>query len=93
MRHPKVSGSENGKKLRRRLKRNLKLRFAFRLCLQLGIDDPIAWMDNTPPWLLNAWMAYYTLEPWEVGSDPDEEKEKKMVSPEEAFNRLQLMVK
>lgn len=38
-------------------------------------------------------MAYYTLEPWEVGTDSEEEAERKMMSPEDAFKRLQMMVK
>lgn len=93
MRIQGLQRGEVGKKLRRRLKRNPKLLFAFRLCLKLGIDDPIAWMDSVSPWLLNAWTAYYTIEPWEVGSNPEDEKEKKMLPPEEALKRLEMIAR
>ncbi len=85
-------GDKDGKKLRGRLKRNPKLLFAFRLCLKLGIDDPIAWFDSVPPSLVNAWMAYYTIEPWETGSNPEDEKERKMMKPEQALARLQMRI-
>lgn len=81
--------SENSKKLRGRLKRNPKLLFAFRLCLKLGIDDPIAWFDSVSPTLINAWMAYYMTEPWETGVNPEIDKERKMMKPEDALARLQ----
>lgn len=38
--------------------------FACRLCLQLGIDDPEAWLAKTPRRVVNTWMAYWRLEPW-----------------------------
>lgn len=40
------------------MKRNPDLAFAFRLCKQLGIDDPIAWFNSVPEAVLDAWVAY-----------------------------------
>jgi hypothetical protein len=32
--------------------------------LQLGIDDPRAWLDATPDDVVGLWDAFYRLEPW-----------------------------
>ena len=66
-------GQRRHKKAGRRLERNHRLRFAFRICLQLGIDDPIAWHNAIDSLLLDHWIAFYQLEPWEVGQ-PIKEK-------------------
>ncbi len=30
----------------------------FSICLELGIDDPIAWMNNTPNVLVDWWISF-----------------------------------
>lgn len=37
---------------------------ACRLCLELGIDDPEAWLASKPRRVMNTWEAYWRLEPW-----------------------------
>lgn len=34
------------------------------MCLQLGIDDPVAWMDAIPKRTWALWQAYWQVEPW-----------------------------
>lgn len=31
----------------------------FSICHELKIDDPIAWMNNVPPVLVDWWIAYF----------------------------------
>jgi len=44
-----------------------RLRLACRVCLQLGIDDPEAWLDTVPERVLALWAAFYRVEPWGNG--------------------------
>jgi hypothetical protein len=46
------------------LKRNRRLQFACRLCLELGIDDPEQWLESAPPRVVSLWEAYDKLEPF-----------------------------
>lgn len=55
----------------------------FRLCKDLGIDDPFAWMNSVPSNIVDAWMAFYMLESKKGNSDSN------MVSPEAALKKLQ----
>ncbi len=57
--------SVNAKK--KRIRQSYRIRFAFRVCLALGIDDPIHWMNNVDRSVLDWWIAYYRVEPF--GSD------------------------
>ena len=34
------------------------------MCLQLGIDDPEAWLDTAEDRVLRLWEAYWQVEPW-----------------------------
>ena len=34
------------------------------MCLQLGIDDPEAWLETVPAKTLALWSAFYRVEPW-----------------------------
>ena len=43
------------------LSRNHRLRWAFRVCEELGIDDPAHWMNSVSPTVLDGWIAYFTL--------------------------------
>ena len=46
----------------------------------LGIDDPIHWMNNTEPKVLDLWIA------WLVFSAEDDKQ--KMIPAEQAFQQL-----
>lgn len=35
----------------------------FRLCLHLGIADPIEWMNRTPPAVIDRWIQFAAVEP------------------------------
>lgn len=52
----------------------------FSLCSQLGIDDPLTWMNAVPAKLVDAWFAYELLRREEEAGL----KNKKMGSPEVA---------
>lgn len=58
------------------------MRFVFRLCRDLGIDDPIAYLDRVPRAVVDAWLAYYLEE--QSGSKADKQK----MSPAEALQTL-----
>jgi hypothetical protein len=40
------------------LEKNYRLYWAFSICEELGVDDPIAWMNGTSPRVLDWWIAY-----------------------------------
>jgi len=44
------------------LRGNLRFRMAVKICKELGIDDPIHWMNNTDPRLLDLWIADFIVE-------------------------------
>lgn len=68
------------------LERNPLLEQVFSICLKLGIDDPIHWMNNVSPVLITWWTAYlYLVEKRKVESMED--KNEKM-TPEEAGDYL-----
>lgn len=46
------------------VRENPRLRFACRVCLELGIDDPEAWLDSISERVLSVWWAYYQCEPF-----------------------------
>lgn len=35
--------------------------WAFRICEKLNIDDPVLWMDNIDPRVLDRWIAYMVV--------------------------------
>lgn len=37
---------------------------AGRLCLELGIDDPEQWLEDTPKRIVDFWENYYRVEPF-----------------------------
>lgn len=63
------------------MKINYRLRFAFRICKELGIDDPITWMDNVPSRVIDAWLAYESL----VADESKEAEKPKGMSPTAAL--------
>jgi len=67
---------------------NIRLQHAFSICKDLGIDDPIHWLNNTKPIVLDWWIAYYSLK-----ADQEAEMMKSTsgnveMSPEEAGEYL-----
>lgn len=40
------------------------MRFACRVCLELGIDDPETWLDLIPERVFDLWWSYYQCEPF-----------------------------
>ena len=40
------------------LDKNHRLTWVFSICLELGIDDPITWMNNTPSVVVDWWIAF-----------------------------------
>ena len=72
---------------------NHRLRWAFRICLELGIDAPITWLNHTPHHVLDAWVAYKVFE-----LDQEEEAHRRAASKGQsqdvglAFDQLGSMV-
>jgi hypothetical protein len=60
--------------------RNIRLRWVFRICSELGIDDPVHWMNSVSPLLVDQWIAYHTQK--------HEQDEAEKLSPEEALKAL-----
>lgn len=58
------------------------MRFVFRLCRDLGIDDPLAYMERVPRAVIDAWLAFYLEE--QTGN----KEEKKAMSATEALQHL-----
>lgn len=63
------------------LRRNSRLAWAFRVCKDLGIDDPAYWLNNTDPAVLDGWIAYYRF-------DSEIESGSGSGSPDEAIEKL-----
>ena len=36
------------------------MRHVFSICKELGIDDPVFWMNNTRPIVIDWWIAYHS---------------------------------
>ena len=66
------------------MKINHRLRFAFRICKELGIDDPITWMDNVPSRVIDAWLAYESL----VADEAKEAEKPKGMNPTAALQMM-----
>jgi len=45
-------------KLKGEISCNARLQHVFSICKDLGIDDPIYWMNNTKPVVIDWWIAY-----------------------------------
>lgn len=43
------------------IKSNPRLDSVFTICKDLGIDDPIAWMNGTSRLVVDWWVAYYAV--------------------------------
>lgn len=60
---------------------NIRLRWVFRVCKNLGIDDPCHWMNSVSPSVVDQWIAFEIQESKTMDS-------KKPMSPEEAMASL-----
>ncbi len=45
-------------RLKEEISCNARLQHVFSICKDLGIDDPIHWMNNTKPIVIDWWIAY-----------------------------------
>jgi len=59
-----------------------RFRFACEVCERLGISDPVSWINNTPPKVLDLWIAL------EAVRAKEKSNESEMMTPEEALERL-----
>ena len=64
----------------REFRRNHRLRWVFRICHKLGIDDPIYWMEMVDPKVVDLWIAYLIVE--------DEDKSSRGKSAEDMQEEL-----
>jgi hypothetical protein len=64
---------------------NHRLRWVFRICKELGIDDPVHWMNSVSPSVVDQWIAFELLER-ESGLPKPE-----AASPEAALDKIQSM--
>tara|TARA_Y100000361_G_C11001806_1_gene259690 strand:+ start:340 stop:618 length:279 start_codon:yes stop_codon:yes gene_type:complete len=55
----KVAGQID--KLKKEIEANPRLESVFSICQDLGIDDPIHWMNNTSPRVIDWWIAYHAV--------------------------------
>ena len=64
---------------------NHRLRWVFRICEKLGIDDPVHWMNSVSPSVVDQWIAFELVER-ETGV-----KKPTSASPEQALEQIQSM--
>ena len=67
------------------LDRNPRLDTVFTICKDLGVDDPIHWMNNVSPMVIDWWIAHYTLK---VRRESEAYKDNQSFDPDEASNIL-----
>jgi hypothetical protein len=64
--------------------------------LALGISDVRAWLATLPPAALNEWMAYHSIEPWDVPRehwrDVGRGASAEMLSPEESLKAFEKFI-
>jgi hypothetical protein len=63
-------------------KSNHRLRWCFKICKDLGIDDPVHWMNSVSPSVVDQWIAFEL-------NEADTETPKNVSSPEEALQHIQ----
>lgn len=66
------------------MKRNFRLRYAFDICKELGIDDPVCWMNTVPPKVLDFWFAHASL----LADERSEGTDSGMMKPEDLAKQL-----
>ena len=72
---------------------NPRLDGVFAICEMLGVDDPIYWMNNTKPIVIDWWIAYLTLKAEREERAHEGTDTGKQVDPEDAFEYFNNMAK
>jgi len=91
-----VVGQSRGKaqgqidKLIKELESNNRLSSVFTICEKLCIDDPIHWMNNTKPIVVDWWIAHHSLSNQREKDAYDRagKKSSQEVSPTSALQQL-----
>ncbi len=79
-------------KLKNELEQNARLFNVFSICLELGVDDPIHWMNNTSSVIVDWWVAFKQLK-FEIESKTyDSSSNNKEMSAEEAGTYLSSLI-
>lgn len=60
----------------------------FSICHELGIDDPITWMNNTKPLVVDWWVSYLCVKNDREKEAYESSSKGKMMDPEEAGEYL-----
>lgn len=72
--------------MKEHFKINHRLSWVFKVCKQLGIDDPCCWMDTVDPVVVDRWIAYEIHE-----SELKHGDSKKQQSPAETLKALKAL--
>ena len=75
-------------KLKGELERNARLFNVFSICHELGIDDPIHWMNNTSPLVVDWWVSYLCVKSDRERAAYDDSSSGKVMDPAEAGEYL-----
>ncbi len=79
-------------KLKIEIERNARLFHVFSICEELGIDDPIHWMNSVSPLVVDFWIAYRSVK-FDMESKAYESASgNKEMSPEDASKYLNNIV-
>lgn len=70
------------------LAKNHRLSSVYRICEMLHIDDPVFWMNNTSPAVVDGWVAYLIFKSEVENGDVGNK-----MSPTEASTYLSSLVK
>jgi hypothetical protein len=80
-------------RLKLEIESNPRLDSVFSICEKLKIDDPIHWMNNTRPIVIDWWIAYLTLnaEREQAAYEKSGGKNGKELDPSSALEKLNKM--
>ena len=70
--------------LKAEIERNARLYHVFSICEQLGIDDPIHWMNMVSPVVIDFWIAYRSVKFDLESAAYDNASGNKEMTPEDA---------
>ncbi len=79
-------------KLKVEIERNARLFHVFSICEELGIDDPIHWMNSVSPVVIDFWIAYRSVKFDMEAKAYDDTSGKKEMTPEDAGNYIHSIV-
>ena len=72
---------------------NPRLESVFVICDNLNIDDPIHWMNNTSPVVIDWWIAFMSVKADREAALYDKTDGNREMSPEDAGNYLSNLTK